>query len=644
MLHVVTNRKKILFAEMFPFVFVKLPLDQMLILFALLISNSFSSEADVTDNPIENGGFFSLNLSPQKFENVPFGYSSLSVWKHVTDSRYFVRPLAVILGDSTKIQLNKLSRSYELNFNVLLWSREAQECVYHYLLNRGHMITGVADVEPMPIEKIRITWSDPQVNKNPNYELGDKWKSVANLPNEIKFKIVCKTRKFCSILLEELRKEAELLEMFEIEYTVGGRKTSAREISVHGSHFDNGKMFTRVANWQNMGMKIVNWDVVKKISSETVRNIVNEATTDAISYVSVHEITRFNKLIQKVLTKTVDFSEKFNDAKWDHVFWDPVSERPDLAVKDLLNEIGQLAQTTLNKSFASLDYSDIQRLGAKFGVQEQYLLVMPINGTLMKDIIGINSTFNTDFSRKHRKKMTELIEKLKQISVSRQQKIIPKPIDLYRIDTENLKNTVEVFKDIIEINYYQKVYSTQLSILHKGRNTQRISNTNVDFLIRNQLTDQLENPYFEVISEINKKANELNEQIDYNISNFTTKIETKLEANQNATKENLTNHINSWDGKGAKLSEEIQHLESSPLWPKGSYCVWTVFYLAENCAHLGGSFKRLSYNIWTTSFKDARTTNRIIADPGSIADVNLKGKEISGDTKFSLEWSLCCSF
>ena len=224
----------------------------VLLFFSQIETATASNGTNASSVPkVKQGGFFNLEFSTNVIANVPYGIMHLSVWKHFNKSIFYVRPVADLLEQSAKSQYNILSGKYEVSFHVLMWSREAQECVFYYLINRGHDVRSIDQVEMLPIEKIRIVWRDPAGGSYmKKFSLGERWKSNVHLPNKVSFKLVCESGTACVNLLDKIVNETDIFDMFEIEYVVSGQRSARRTLTVRGSHLSKGNRFAQVSNFQ----------------------------------------------------------------------------------------------------------------------------------------------------------------------------------------------------------------------------------------------------------------------------------------------------------------------------------------------------------------------------------------------------------
>ena len=51
--------------------------------------------------------------------------------------RYYAMPLVDLLNQRVKSHFNVVIGKYEMTFDVLMWSVEAKQAVYHHLLEEG---------------------------------------------------------------------------------------------------------------------------------------------------------------------------------------------------------------------------------------------------------------------------------------------------------------------------------------------------------------------------------------------------------------------------------------------------------------------------------------------------------------------------
>ncbi len=138
--------------------------------------------------------------------------------------RFYYMPLAYLLSDSPKTQLNILTGMHEMIFEVLMWSLEAREAVYRHLKEDpdrpGNLVPSknyyrtriglkrvmcpdltMDDVEMLPMEKVRLVWKGDRFQEGSGGEAGvgygnafwlhERWQSNTHLPSKARFTFAC---------------------------------------------------------------------------------------------------------------------------------------------------------------------------------------------------------------------------------------------------------------------------------------------------------------------------------------------------------------------------------------------------------------------------------------------------------------------
>ena len=93
----------------------------------------FDGEELVKNSDDTAGGYFDLELAPDSLANVPFGDGHVTVWKHRTSWRFYIRPLAYLLRNTMKCRYNYLTDRDELVFEILMTSQEVKITVANFL-------------------------------------------------------------------------------------------------------------------------------------------------------------------------------------------------------------------------------------------------------------------------------------------------------------------------------------------------------------------------------------------------------------------------------------------------------------------------------------------------------------------------------
>ena len=225
--------------------------------------------------------------------------------------------------------------------------------IFRFLRREIDNNTNEENVDLLPMEKIRLIWKYDRISDD--FTLVQNWLSNTHLPTVVKFHFVCGSSKSCKSLESSMENSPEMFHSLELEYTISGRLTSKRTINVFGSHFEKSRLWSKMIN-MNTGSSIryLKSEDLKQLSTETARKIVASVKTDSDYTVTGNEL-KIHEVIEKVLSENKVDVSKFNDVKWDSVYWDSDMARPDKQTSYLnkfysKNDTDDSLSTTKNES------------------------------------------------------------------------------------------------------------------------------------------------------------------------------------------------------------------------------------------------------------------------------------------------------
>ena len=283
-------------------------------------------------------GFFQLELAPASVAIVPYGGSRVAVWKHLYARRYFIRPLAELITSSVKCNRDPLRNRSEVTFDVEMINQDIISHVFRFLNESKKENMTDSKIELVPMEKIRIKWRHTESDlESTDFELIDKWRSNAGLKRQVTFSIISRTDQKCRDLEYSLTHFPDIFDMFELEYVAVGQKESAKTIRVEGKHISKGSFFSNLKQFadNSKGDLYINSKDVVKLSNEIVSSVMVDSVTDS-TYIATGDELNVNEAIRNTLQSQRDSTQDFNEIRWESVFWDPLSARPDKIAKEVI--------------------------------------------------------------------------------------------------------------------------------------------------------------------------------------------------------------------------------------------------------------------------------------------------------------------
>merc|ERR1712226_310847 len=518
------------------------------------------------DGKNSTGGFWNIHLSPNSISSVPFGPGHLTVWEHVdSPGRYYAMPLVDLLNKRVTSRYNVVIGKYEMTFDILMWSVEAKQAIYHHLKEEGRNIDSEDNVEMLPMENVRITWKGESFSSDAPGRFQDNWRSNTDLPPVLTFQMICRAKSNCDQLADAMRATPSMFTGLHLEYIINGHQSSRRNIEITGSMISNGKLFTKLENMPNMKNKsdrYISSDDMKNIVSETVSNLVATVTRDS-NYIDTGDEVSLSDLIEHVLTRNEETSDTFEPRKWNSVFWDPTWARPD-KISNYLNEALKKFQND-SEYFYTTD-----RARQSSG-----------NGNANFELFGIFKLGGGGGSSKDVKEKVSIrdIEKIMEEEDTKVQwtgevfKV--KPMKFYRLNLAQLKTSASIAVGSLQIHQYETVQTIPVRVTpgtYVGNNG------------TSSLTAEL------VQSRLRQEMANMSEVLSEELKNKSTTIASELKSlntqvtNLRGTDGQFQTKISAAESKLATLDGQFQNkISAAEGWPTGRYCIFAGAY--NKCPH-----------------------------------------------------------
>ena len=241
----------------------------------------------------------------------------------------------------------------------------------------------------------------------------------------------------------------EMFHSLELEYTISGRLTSKRTINVFGSHFEKSRLWSKMIN-MNTGSSIryLKSEDLKQLSTETARKIVASVKTDSDYTVTGNEL-KIHEVIEKVLSENKVDVSKFNDVKWDSVYWDSDMARPDKQTSYLnkfysKNDTDDSLSTTKNES---------TEVGRTYGATVGY------GG------FTVGANYGTTDKEGNSLTVEQMKRQLKESDSHVQwngEKFAVRPMDLYRLDLSNMSASTNFATADIQVQRIASLFSIKI--------------------------------------------------------------------------------------------------------------------------------------------------------------------------------------
>ncbi len=281
------------------------------------------------------------------------------------------------------------------------------------------------------MDKIRLVWKGSLPLDESILTLPDTWMSNTHKQRVIKFELVCNNSTLCKDTIVDVLKESPgLLAGLELEYVISAKRTSTKTVTISGNSFMSSNLFAEMKAMPGAtgSMRYLTSSDANLVADEVASNIVASVVRDYDYEASVDSVS-VTDLVLDLLTQQKVSTERFNDAKWNSVYWDPIFLRPDKVTSALNDHYVKKTVDTYNT-----DTEDIS-----FGL------------TIDPTFFGItNGTFNLRTESKE-----ELVDKLSELCENKThvewtgEKFELHAMDLFRVNLAQFDSSSSVaFTDV----------------------------------------------------------------------------------------------------------------------------------------------------------------------------------------------------
>ena len=195
--------------------------------------------AGIIFEPCNSADVWDIEVSLETEQSVPFLNGHITVFKHKTDQRYFIAPLAILREETAESSFNYLTDKYEMKFDVEMISKEARTVVFENLRGKDKNIT-VDSVELLPTEKLRLVWNNQFEGLNKNLTLATNWISNSGLKKSIAFKFSCANEEVCKKLEKWMKDRPQDFSQLELQFVLNGQTSSTKKLTVTGELISKG--------------------------------------------------------------------------------------------------------------------------------------------------------------------------------------------------------------------------------------------------------------------------------------------------------------------------------------------------------------------------------------------------------------------
>ena len=330
-----------------------------------------------------------------------------------------------------------------------------------------------------------------------------------------------------------MRTTPSMFNGLHLEYIINGQQASRRNVEITGSMMSGGKLFTKLENMPNMKNKserYISSNDMKKISSETVSNLVATVTRDS-SYIDTGDEVSLSGLIEHVLTRNEVTTDTFEPKKWDSVFWDPTWARPDKLTNFLKDTLVKFQNDS--EYFYTTDRARKSSGNGEAGLELFGLFKFGGSGGSSKDIrekVEIKKIENILDEKDFKVQWTGEVFKVK-------------PMKLYRLNLAQLKTSASIAVGNLQIHQYETVQTIPVRVTPGTYIGNGTSSLTAD-LVQSRLRQELANMSTVLREEMAGKDDDLERLLRTHVSKVATELranDTQLQTKVNAAEGKLVN-------------------------------------------------------------------------------------------------------
>ena len=397
--------------------------------------------------------WFQLQISPQVFGTINYENFKVSIFQHnnnekliVDKKRFYYSPILLLSSNSSVISFNYFKNMEELRFKVEMWNDEIENLIIQNLKEKNISIEST-QLSLLPIEQIKIEYP----LHSSNYEVENKWVSYSNQPRFIEFKIKCQIKEDCKDLHNALIKTPYLFDDMEVYYSLESLKTKTKIFNIRGEHFIEGTLLSNfMQDSKENGYIYLQAKDFNSVISEISSSIIAEVIEDN-EYVDQKDEISLSGIIKNYLDVLKVTTENFNSQLWDSVFWQNENSRPDKIVSEL------------NKLYEKSDNE------TKSSILKELENSQKTSGSASAGLKGFGGSGSANHEKNLKSKdLKDIFSRLiaeRNLEIEIKGEIfVPKPMELFRINTQRLKDKQIVSKKNIKITYVKSVLKNKINI------------------------------------------------------------------------------------------------------------------------------------------------------------------------------------
>ena len=226
------------------------------------------------------------------------------------------------------------------------------------------------------------------------------------------------------------------------------------------------------------------------------------------------------------------------------------------------------------------------------------------------DMIGkieFNLSSSSDsYTEDQARHLRHQLDMLQSTSVWEGERYVPKPMDLFRNNVNELKQSTNIVTSSIQLQEYEAVFSTQVSVA--SPNQRSVPKAQKDTFVDAISDDLFANIHKKVSVKIKQENSKTRSLSQKRKSSAKKSLNNEL-TNYNKITEELVRNVSDYIERTSKKQEkELTELSANPPWPKGDYCVWAPIN-SNKCPHPDFNYVFTSAQTENWSYRSSRASN-----------------------------------
>ncbi|XP_055351136.1 uncharacterized protein LOC129597554 [Paramacrobiotus metropolitanus] len=367
--------------------------------------------------------------------NILIFKQSNSTIQNASIVRFYYQPALFLDESRINVTFNYFTQQYEIRLYVLMWNQAFEEQIRRQIRQQYTATDFLLNI--IPVESIRIK----PVGLNRKYRFIDRWIPYASQPQYVIFRLICPTQPDCDEIAGNIREApSAFIWNLRVQYSLEGQHSVGKSITVKAEHVQQTSMYAAIN--QKLPQKnpvYLTSDDANKLSTEIANNIQGVEIEDE-DYIAEQNAPTLMALINKALQFVSNNTKDFDNNTWNSVFWSDDNSRPDRVTQETNDVYSQLDEKSKSRFKNEVESSTSKGFSFELGLTFKTKGNADASG-------GVGASYDTSkvqMSQKEVDQLNHLLQEAKKKSTWKGEKFVPKPMDVKRMNTGNIKVGTEL--------------------------------------------------------------------------------------------------------------------------------------------------------------------------------------------------------